>query len=170
MTTGPAPALPNSVLRDSRWRWRHSAWLLAPVLGFGFFSFVGFAYCAIRVQEKAWTVLAAASAGLTVLGWILMSTWTDSLGEPSNAATVFILDLWIASIVIACVVNGDYLRWRATRASPSPSRAVPPLGERPVSAGGALPPAGWYVDPTNNSRMRYWSGAAWTEFSVPKAP
>lgn len=158
----------NSVLTDSRWRWRHSAWLLAPILGFGYFSFVGFAYCAIRIQERKWTVLAVASSGLTLLGWILAIAWTDSLGDPSNAAIVFIIDLWIASIVMATVVNSDYLRWRATRPDAISTRPAQQHVRRLAPVVGSLPPAGWYVDPADEQRVRYWNGSAWTEFNLPK--
>ena len=29
---------------------------------------------------------------------------------------------------------------------------------------GVLPPPGWYADPQNPARERWWSGASWTEF------
>lgn len=102
-------------IASRRWRVRHSLWILAPVLGFGFFSFVGFVYCAARVRTRAWTVTAVATALLTVLGYILMGTWTNRAGDPTEAATVYMIDLWLASIVFAFVVNRDYLAWRAGR-------------------------------------------------------
>lgn len=30
-------------------------------------------------------------------------------------------------------------------------------------------PAGWYTDPGNPNRQRYWNGAAWTEHVGPEA-
>lgn len=50
-----------------------------------------------------------------------------------------------------------------------------------MSASGTSSPAGWYPDPENPARGRYWNGVAWTEFfhtpgqpfpagAVPKAP
>lgn len=44
-----------------------------------------------------------------------MATWTDSAGNPTNAATVYMIDLWLASIVFAFIVNRNYLAWRAGR-------------------------------------------------------
>jgi hypothetical protein len=32
-----------------------------------------------------------------------------------------------------------------------------------ASAPNVLPPAGWYPDPSQNGRQRYWDGTAWTE-------
>ncbi|CAN5547117.1 hypothetical protein BH09ACT4_BH09ACT4_13260 [soil metagenome] len=34
----------------------------------------------------------------------------------------------------------------------------------------AVPPAGWYPDPVDSSRSRWWSGAAWTEHVEEPAP
>ena len=40
-----------------------------------------------------------------------------------------------------------------------------PVYERIKAARGALPlpPAGWYADPNEPTRQRYWDGAKWTE-------
>ena len=32
------------------------------------------------------------------------------------------------------------------------------------------PPAGWYPDPQDSSRQRYWNGTAWTEHTADGAP
>ncbi len=34
----------------------------------------------------------------------------------------------------------------------------------PVAAAPALPPSGWYPDPSTGSGVRYWDGSAWTEY------
>lgn len=98
------------------WRLRHSLWVLAPILGFGYLSFVGFAYCAARVRTPAWIVAAICSTVLTVVGYILVAVWTDASGAPTTAAIVYNIDLWLASIIFAIVVNRDYLAWRARHA------------------------------------------------------
>ena len=33
---------------------------------------------------------------------------------------------------------------------------------------GELPPSGWYVDPGDESVLRYWDGARWTEHTMPQ--
>lgn len=33
----------------------------------------------------------------------------------------------------------------------------------PSANSGALPPAGWYADPANSARQRWWSGLSWTD-------
>lgn len=33
-----------------------------------------------------------------------------------------------------------------------------------------LPPSGWYVDPQNTSRLRWWDGTAWTEHFQASSP
>ena len=36
-------------------------------------------------------------------------------------------------------------------------------GETPPDAIGGQPVPGWYADPKNESRLRYWDGTAWTD-------
>lgn len=48
----------------------------------------------------------------------------------------------------------------ATRLVPQPEPTVPPP---------ALPPAGWYADPTERDRLRWWDGERWTEHYHPPA-
>jgi len=53
----------------------------------------------------------------------------------------------------------DLTQARATRAAahPDPSpQTAPPIHREP------LPPAGWYVDPYDADRRRWWSGTEWT--------
>ncbi len=35
-----------------------------------------------------------------------------------------------------------------------------------TSTAEALPPAGWYADPTGGEQLRYWSGSFWTEHTA----
>ena len=117
----------QGVVRESgyrKWRLRHSLWLLAPILGFGYLSFVGFVYCAVRVRERRWTILAVLSVSLTVIGFVLVATWSDGGNGTSTAAVMYVVDLWIVSVLFALVVNHDYLAWHARHELQSPS-AVP---------------------------------------------
>src|SRR5215210_7112231 len=49
------------------------------------------------------------------------------------------------------------------------------MTQDPHSAGGlegsaaAHPPAGWYPDPYDAERTRYWDGGAWSEHTAPAA-
>ncbi|TXK16953.1 DUF2510 domain-containing protein, partial [Homoserinibacter sp. GY 40078] len=38
------------------------------------------------------------------------------------------------------------------------------------STGSGLPSAGWFADPGDPARERWWSGAGWTEHARPSAP
>lgn len=113
MTVPIPPSANDSEYRA--WRWRHSLWLLAPILGVGVLSFVGFVYCAVKVRERRWAVLATFSVVLTIVGYVLLSTWTNSAGDASNAASAYVFGLWAASVILGFVVNRDYLAWRARR-------------------------------------------------------
>lgn len=157
-------AMNTDVLGDRSWRRRHSAWLLAPVLGFGLFSFVGFVYCAIRVKERKWVVLAVVAVVLTVLGWIFISAWTDANGQASTAAITYLLELWLVSVIFACLVNRDYLNWRATVATSSTYGTTLPARHNPARP----PAAGWYLDPEAQDRVRYWDGHDWTRYTAPR--
>lgn len=121
-SNSPSPA---NLLADKSWRRRHSAWLLAPILGCGMLSFVGFLYVAVRVQSKKFWIAATISCVGSAVPWIVLSLSGDleSTGTADKAAasTESMSDLG-ASVVIACwaallvygfVLNRDYLRWRA---------------------------------------------------------
>jgi hypothetical protein len=55
---------PVALLASRKWRLRHSAWLLAPILGIGILSFVGFVYVGLRVRtRKFWIALVIGCIG-----------------------------------------------------------------------------------------------------------
>jgi hypothetical protein len=176
---------PGAPAAEPSWRVRHSAWLLAPVFGCGLLSFVGFVYCAIRVRQPKWTVVAAISVALTILGWILASTWTNADGDLSTGATVYIVELWLASILFALVINRDYLEWRAGEfagaatdtatqqqqgvSDPTQATRVPPTASPRQTQGPTWPEdPGMYIDPWDLSVLRYWDGSNWTAKTVPR--
>ena len=122
-STSPSPA---NLLADKSWRRRHSAWLLAPILGCGMLSFVGFLYVAIRVQTRKFWIAATIGCVGSAAVWIVMAL-TGDLEESSDAAgkaaestsstsdlgAGVALAVWAALLVYAFVLNRDYLRWRA---------------------------------------------------------
>jgi hypothetical protein len=95
------------------WKMRHSAWLIATILGVGALSCVGFIYCAVRVKTLPWAVVAVLATAASALGIVLTSTWTNSVGDANDAAVTYIVGLWLVSIILGFVMNPDYLRWRA---------------------------------------------------------
>jgi uncharacterized membrane protein YsdA (DUF1294 family) len=104
----------TSPLARRKWRIRHSAWLLAPILGMGFFSFVGFLYVALRVRKrKFWIACAIACLGSALVA-ISTSIWNERNGNSSTGGGV-IMAVWVGLVVFAMVLNRDYLRWRASR-------------------------------------------------------
>ena len=142
---------PGGLLADRKWRVRHSAWLLAPILGIGFFSFIGFLYCAVRVQSPKWWKIAAGTGALTAVGWLLMSLFSESEGGGSDAAVGYILALWIGLIIYGFVVNRDYLRWRAgqdestawynqTSGGTGMTKLAPAPAQAPAPQAGVQPP------------------------------
>lgn len=106
---------PSPTKRPLRWRIRHSAWLLAPILGLGVLSCVGFIYCAARVKTGRWITVAVAATLASIVAVVLDSAWQDSAGNVSNAAATFMVMLWLASVAFGFVINRDYLEWRSTR-------------------------------------------------------
>ena len=106
------PTPPTSSSGSWAWRVRHSAWILAPLLGCGFLSCIGFVYCAVRVREPRWIVLAAVSFVATVVGWILATAWTTASGEMTDGAAGYVIGLWLASLGLSGYVLPDYWRWR----------------------------------------------------------
>lgn len=100
-------------LSSRSWRVRHSAWLLAPILGFGIFSFVGFLYCAVRVRNRKWWRVAAITGGLSAVLWALAFGWTDDNGETTDGVATLTILIWIGFMIWGAILNRDYLRWRA---------------------------------------------------------
>jgi len=107
------------------------------------------------------------------------------------AILVFVVIIWMSSIVAGQDVGaskgrvgwawGLLLGWLGVlilsflgprrRALAHKSFRLTRAGDvlEPAAAGGAarrpgLPPPGWYADPNDATNIRYWGGAAWTEY------
>jgi hypothetical protein len=159
----------TSRLASGKWRVRHSAWLLAPILGLGLLSFVGFVYVALRVRNRRFWVACAVGCIGSVLSWI------------SNDIAIIV---WIGLIVYGFVLNRDYLRWRASRTSadawynqpsvaspqslaaspPKPENRIPVQPPRPTGQGAlGVNSASYYsppvVPPTTSDQTEFGSFA-----------
>lgn len=51
---------------------------------------------------------------------------------------------------------------------PKAVRAGADLGSLPPPAPTELPADGWYPDPSDDDRYRYWDGSAWTDHTAPR--
>ena len=120
-STSPSAA---GLLADRSWRLRHSAWLLAPIMGCGLLSFVGFVYVALRVRTKKFWIAALISCMGSAVLWVATATGdasetggtVDSAGatsEMSDWAAGLAFAVWAGLLVYAVLLNRDYLRWRA---------------------------------------------------------
>lgn len=104
---------PAALLQDRSWRLRHSAWLLAPILGFGAFGFVGFVYIATRTRSRRLWKFAAIYS--TVSGLLMISlTMVSSGSTMSGINGLLLIALWLGGTIHAVILNREYLSWRAT--------------------------------------------------------
>lgn len=142
--------VPSSPLQSRSWRRRHSAWLLGVICGFGFVSFVGFLYCAMRVRSRKWWLRAGMTFAVTVPGWIVMSVFSSTEEQRADMLRVVPEDypiiLWIVLTGYGFVVNRDYLRWRA---DPQGVRGGTPVQVGRTAVGLAPPPGGAVRMPTD---------------------
>lgn len=113
--SSPSPQPPPSpaVLRDSNWRFRHSAWLLTPILGLGVFGCIGFVYIAARTRSRRLWIIAAAYCAVSVVLSIGL-TVAPSAGALNTALGGVVLALWIGGTIHGVILNREYLRWRAS--------------------------------------------------------
>ena len=127
------------------WRLTQSWWLLIPIFGFGMFSFIGFLYCAIRIRDRKWALLAGIATTAAIACYIVAIATTNENGESTSgwAGGLFVL-VWFGSIGLAVAFNRDYLRKLAQKREASEARFHQPNngaapGRPPVAA--QWPPA-----------------------------
>jgi hypothetical protein len=154
---------PTAFLAKRKWRIRHSAWLLAPILGFGLLSFVGFVYVGLRVRtRKFWIALVVGCIGSAIV--FVATEWI-----PGAGGGAVIMAAWIALVAYGFVLNRDYLWWRAGRCGTNPWYSLSPAA-RPDAHGRLLRPASlsgrqlW--TPTQRPKPR-WPGSF---VSTPRSP
>jgi hypothetical protein len=100
-----------------------------------------------------------------VFVWVLPIFVGHKIGAPKNRAgwAWGLLLGWLGVIIVAClgpVADGtEHSSFRLSSGDASElvaSHTPPP----------SLPPAGWYADPREASRVRYWDGRDWTEHAT----
>lgn len=126
-------------LSSRTWRIRHSAWMLAPILSIGLFSWVGFVYIGIRARRAAWWGAGAVYFSFFIV-FLLLPTGAaqaEATGqEEANWQGGVLVAIWAASILHAFLINRSWLRWRAAY------RATPWYADPPPGAPLAAPPGG----------------------------
>jgi hypothetical protein len=109
--SGPSPASPEQNLASFTWRVRHSAWMLPVLLGFGFMTWVGFAYIAARARKPIWTAVAVGYLAAAVTSVTVSSM--EGADSSSVVGGVIGTVTWVVGIVHAFLVRPSWLRWRA---------------------------------------------------------
>ncbi len=136
MSTAPdayPPQLATHPARKLSWRILHSLWLTIPIFGLGCLGGVGLIYVGVQAGRKPWWI-----AGI---GYVVVASAAFALvGESPEATpaldfyTGLYLAAWLACIVHACLINSQWLRWKAThvpwyeRMSPAPVGHTSPAG------------------------------------------
>jgi hypothetical protein len=144
--------------------------LLASLYDFGFTSLVAskvirFVYALLVVLYSIGAVvviiasLRQGSAGIAALivvpiGYLISLIW---------------LRIVMEFLIVVFRMGDDIHSMRLAPESPGRGRPVKeqPVQEQPARAA-TTPPAGWYDAPGDQSRLRYWDGAAWTAQFSPK--
>jgi hypothetical protein len=101
-----------------------------------------------------------------VIFWVLPIVVGHKIGAGKNRAgwAWGLLLGWLGVIILACLgsakANTDHQSFRLSTGNGTGAAAsiAPPPN---------LPAAGWYADPHDASRVRYWDGAGWTQNVVP---
>ncbi|MBT8227555.1 MAG: hypothetical protein HKP61_08775 [Dactylosporangium sp.] len=107
------------------WRFRHSLWLLLPLLGCGCLGGLGFLYVGLRARRPSWWVPGLGYLAIAIAAVVFI----DDPDQPSTALGDWTLGLgfvgWIVGILHAALINASWLRWLANR-SPSYAQTISP--------------------------------------------
>lgn len=141
-------------LGNRGWRLRHSAWMLAPIFGLGFVTWVGFAYIGIKARRRDWWLSAIVYGAVVVIVFAFSGSPDDPGTTSSEWVGGAIIAAWAAGIAHALLVNKSWLRWRAAHSTPwyaEPSQAPPPWqgAPRPHPDYTSPPGSGTGVDETH---------------------
>lgn len=115
-TSGSSPkpsATPEAKLANRNWRWLNSWWIFAPIIGCGFFGFIGFLVAAIRTGKRHYWIATATYAVLGALSMALIIIAGEDESSPTyvlgNIAVIPFLIAGIGPIIHAAIMNRDYL-------------------------------------------------------------
>lgn len=91
------------------WKLRHSLWMLAPLIGMGAVSWVGFVYVAGRTRRRPHIVIAF----FFLIVGMIAALWPSNPNMPGDNTAGGLLGLvWAGALVSALLVNPGYLRFR----------------------------------------------------------
>jgi hypothetical protein len=112
-------------------------------------SFKVWATITVAIELVSWLVIAFSA-------WLRVGelTLADVQRTPGGEAAV-----------TSPVPSADH-PWESTAGHAEGDRLISHTSAPPAPA----PPAGWYPDPEDGSRSRWWDGRAWTEHLAPAAP
>ncbi len=108
-----APSAAQAKLANKYWRWRNSWWIFAPIIGCGFFGFIGFLVAAIRTGKRHYWISTVIYASLGALAMALIII----AGEDKDSAKYVLGDIAIipflvaafGPIIHAAIKNREYL-------------------------------------------------------------
>ena len=124
-----------------------------------------------RWPEAAWSVLALAGLAPNLAFDLWLSVWVFTGGLIAAAAVIHYFarrDDHVRRAAAAGLRAGAAAKPHVTSALATGYRAAggalarARAGETPPAAPGPAAPAGWYADPADRDKLRYWDGAAWT--------
>lgn len=159
MSTSPdghPPQPPQAATHPARklgWRLLHSLWLAIPVLGFGCLSSTALIYVGVRAGRKSWWIPGVGYLVVTSTAFALFGESQEGTSREDWSAGLYFA-AWLACIVHACLINPQWLRWKAThvpwyeRLSPAPVGHTSPTG--PVASFQHTMPA-WVTSPSVGS-------------------
>ena len=133
---------PSALLASRTWRWRHSVWLLGPIVGLSMVTWAAFLYVGAKARRRDW--LAAAVLYAIAFG---AGMYLTNVSQGSDAATddwggVLLLFTWVVGMVHALASNRAWLRWCATHSAPwyvepTPATSAPGRTPSPAPTGSA---------------------------------
>jgi hypothetical protein len=99
-----------------------------------------------------------------VLFWVLPIVVGHKIGSEKNRAgwAWGLLLGWIGVIVVACLGPAPETGHRSFQLSHGEKASAGNSMTTPIGPPPNLPSAGWYADPQDGGRVRYWDGSTWT--------